>query len=415
MSTPANTAPTKTASPLRLTALLCLAEVLVMLNNAFPALLPQFQAEWRLNNGELGWLSGMYYGGYVLATLPLVALTDARDPRRIYLWAALLCAVSSLAFALLAGGFWSALGLRVLGGVGLAGTYMVGLRILTDRTEGRTQSRAIAFYTSHFAIGNAASVWVAGAAARWIGWQGAYHLAAIGAALALLILLFAVAPAATAEKPVHWRQALDLRPALRNRRALGYNLAYACHGWELFAFRSFLVSFLVFAASGRGLPLGLAATDLAGLVLLLGLPGSVGGNELVHRFGRERVIAGVMFGSALLGLAVAGSAAGPFWLFLPLLACYGLSVAGESAAVTGGAVAAAASGRRGATLAVHSILGFAVAAPAPVVFGYLLDLGGGEGEGGAWLLAFAALSIGVALGPLLLAMMLRPRPGKPAP
>lgn len=399
--------PARTASPLRLTALLCLAEVCMMLGNAFPALLPQFQAAWGLNNGELGWLSGLYYGGYVLATLPLVALTDARDPRRIYLWAACLSALSALGFALLATGFWSALALRVVGGVGLAGTYMVGLRLLTDRTEGRTQSRAIAFYTSHFAIGNAASVWVAGTAARWIGWEGAYHLAAIGAALALLIVLLGVAPAAQAEKPVHWRQALDLRPALRNRRALGFNLAYACHGWELFAFRSFLVSFLLFASLGRGFPLGLTAVDLAGLVLLLGLPGSVGGNELALRFGRERVIAAVMFGSAALGLALAWSAGGPLWLFLPLLLCYGMSVAGESSAVTGGAVQAAASGRRGATLAVHSILGFAVAAPAPVAFGYLLDLGGGESAHLGWLLAFGLLSLGVALGPILLAMMLR--------
>ncbi len=396
-----------TASPLRLTVLLCLAEVLVMLNNAFPALLPQFQTAWGLNNGELGWLSGMYYGGYVLATLPLVALTDARDPRRIYLAATLLCALSSLAFALLAQGFWSALALRILGGVGLAGTYMVGLRLLTDRVESRAQSRAIAFYTSHFAIGNAASVWVAGTAQRWIGWPGAYHLAAAGAAGALLIVLFCIAPSAAPEKPVHWRQALDLRPALKNRRALGFNLAYACHGWELFAFRSFLVSFLLFAASGRGYPLGLNATDLAGLVLLLGLPGSVGGNELANRFGRVRVITWVMFGSAAIGLAVAWSATGPLWLFLPLLLCYGLSVAGESAAVTGGAVTAATQGRRGATLAVHSILGFAVAAPAPVAFGYLLDLGGGEGVASAWFLAFAALSLGVALGPILLLVMFR--------
>ena len=158
----------KPASPLRLTVLLCTAEVMVMLGNAFPALLPQFQADWQLNNGELGWLSGMYYVGYVLATLPLVALTDARDPRRIYLAAALLAALSALGFALLAQGFWSAMLLRLLGGVSLAGTYMVGLRIITDRTEGRTQSRAIAFYTSHFAIGNAASVWIAGTAARWM-------------------------------------------------------------------------------------------------------------------------------------------------------------------------------------------------------------------------------------------------------
>lgn len=402
-------APPKTSSPLRLTALLCLAEVMIMLNNAFPGMLPQFQALWNLSNGEAGWLSGMYYGGYILATLPLVALTDAREARTIYLWCAGLCALSSFAFGLLAEGFWSALLLRILGGVALAGTYMVGLRLLTDRTEGRAQSRAIAFYTAHFALGNAISLWVAGTVIDWVGWEGAYHLSGLGGLLALLIVLLAVRPGPPKSQPLRWRETLDLRPALRNKRSLGFNLAYACHGWELFAFRSFILSFLVFATAGRTqeLPLGLSATDLAGIALVLGLPGSVIGNELGHRFGRVRMLTLIMAASGLLGIALAFAATGPIWLLVLLLLCYGVSVSADSSLITGGAIEVAQKDKRGVTLALHSLLGFAASAPAPVAFGYVLDFSGGEGSAGAWILAFGVLSLGIWLGPVLLRSMTR--------
>ncbi|MEX0759312.1 MAG: hypothetical protein WD100_07020, partial [Tistlia sp.] len=69
-----------------LVALLCLAQVLGMAGNAtFPALIPTFRLEWGLDNAEAGWLGGLYYAGYVAAVPLLVALTDARDARGIYL------------------------------------------------------------------------------------------------------------------------------------------------------------------------------------------------------------------------------------------------------------------------------------------------------------------------------------------
>src|SRR3546814_9239772 len=53
-------------SPPMLVAGLCLVEILALLAaTTFPALLPTFLAEWRMSNTEAGWISGIYYGGYV--------------------------------------------------------------------------------------------------------------------------------------------------------------------------------------------------------------------------------------------------------------------------------------------------------------------------------------------------------------
>jgi len=49
-----------------------------------------------------------------------------------------------LLFALLADGFWSALAARALTGIGWAGTYMTGLKLLADKVDEKQMSRATA-------------------------------------------------------------------------------------------------------------------------------------------------------------------------------------------------------------------------------------------------------------------------------
>ena len=89
-------------------------------------------------------------------------------------------------------------------------------------------------------------------------------------------------------------------------------------------------------------------------------------------------------------------------LLLALFLVYGVSVTADSASITAGAVAAAPKGHRGATMAVHSLIGFAGATAGPIVFGAVLDLGGGIESATAWALAFASSGLAVACGPLAL-------------
>ncbi|SDE30708.1 hypothetical protein [Rhodospira trueperi] len=89
----------------------------------------------------------------------------------------------------------------------------------------------------------------------------------------------------------------------------------------------------------------------------------------------------------------------------------------DSAALTAGAVETAPAGRRGATLAVHSLLGFGAAFVAPVAFGLTLDLAGGRETPAAWGVAFAMVGAVGLLGvpALMLARSKRGRgPNRPA-
>jgi MFS family permease len=68
-------------------------------------------------------------------------------------------------------------------------------------------------------------------------------------------------------------------------------------------------------------------------------------------------------------------------------------------------VIAAAPERRGATMALHSLLGFGTGFVSPLAVGVVLDLAGGNDQGLAWGLAFALMGLGVLAGPLVLALL----------
>ena len=366
---------------------------------AFPALVPVLMDAWNLSNSQAGLISGSFFGGYMAAVPVLVSLTDRVDARRVYLFATALSCIGAIGLAWLAQGLWSALVLQALAGAGLAGTYMPGLKILSDHVAGPRQSRAVAFYTSSFGFGTSLSLWLAGTIGAAAGWQWAFASVAIGPLIAGALVVFALprrAPHATTEDRA---ALLDFRPVLRNRRASPYILGYAAHCWELFGFRSWIVAFFAFALNGTagGVTVIGSAAALAAVVNLLGPAASILGNELATHLDRRRVIGWTMAISIALAGMVGFTMALPWYIAFAAMCIYLLVIMGDSAALTAGVIAAAVPHQRGATMAVHSLLGFGAGFVAPVVFGVVLDLFGGAANTLAWGFAFASLASGYLL------------------
>ena len=391
-----------------LAVLMCSAEVLGMLSfSTFQALIPTFQAEWGISNTEAGWISGVYFAGYVAAVPFLVTLTDRIDPRRVMLVAMALGGLGSLGFALFTDGFWSAMLFRAVQGVGLAGTYMPGLKALSDHTEGPRQSRYVAFYTSSFGIGAALSFVAAGEITTLVSWHWAFGVSAIGSVLGFGLMLWGLPkgkPPVT-DRATHM---LDFRPVLRNRRAMAFVLGYAGHNWELFALRSWMVAFLVFSlARYPDQGIGINATTIAALATLLGVPASIFGNEIAVRIGRRRHIAIVTALAVTLSAVIGFSSGVSYYLVVLLCLLYGVLATGDSAALTAGTVAAAEPGQRGATLAMHAFLGFMGGIFGPLAVGVALDAAG-PGTVNGWGIAFIAVGVGSAMA--LVAVLRRADP-----
>ncbi|MBI5162409.1 MAG: MFS transporter [Magnetospirillum sp.] len=393
----------------RLVLVLCLAEVLTMTGVfAFAALLPDFVAAWGLSNTEAGWISGIGFAGYALAVPVLTALTDRIDARRVWLGGALLTAASAALFAAFADGLWSALAFRALGGVGLAGTYMPGLKALVDRTEGPSQPRWMSWYTASFSRGTSTSFLISGGVGAAWGWRPAFAAAAAAALAATAVVALALKPQPPAV-PVAATPLLDFRPVLRNRPVLGYIFGYAAHTWELFGLRSWMVAFLAFAATLSGEAAIPSPTAVATLAALVAMAASIGGADLAVRFDRRTLCSLAAMASAAMAVVVGISAGGPYLLVVVLILAHNALVQLDSAALTTGAMLEAECGRRGTTIALHSLLGFAGAFAGPLAFGWVLDRAGDSASRGAWALAFVSRGAVAVLGPLAL------RASRPAP
>ncbi len=384
----------------------------------FPGLLPMIQSEWSLSNTEAGWINGAFSAGYGITVPVLVGLTDRIDARRIYLLSAALGALAMLGFAVLAEGFWTAVIFRVLIGVSFAGTYMPGLKLLGARLSGSGQSRAISFYSGSVAIGMAFSVLVAGLVPDYLDWRWAAALTGLGplVAVVLVALLIDAEPKGAAEPGIAPTAApvrvLDFRPAFRNRGALGYILGYAVHCWEMLGFWGWVVAYLTFALTLRPDPdFPFSPQEIAAVVLLVGWPASVLGNEGALRWGRRRAISVYMLVSVLVGLMLGFSAGLPFAIVALLAVIYGALTSSDSGSLTVGLYEAARAGEQGRTMAVYSSLGFTMGFLAPLAFGGVLDLAGGGAT--AWGLAFVVLVLLPLTGPLWL-YLFGGRPPPPA-
>lgn len=394
----------------RLVAVVCGAQVLVQIGAFFwPALLPSMIPLWGLTNSEAGWITAVFYLAYMLAVPVLVTLTDRVDAKLVYLFGVGCTVAGHLLFGSLADGFWSAMATRALTGIGWAGTYMTGVKLLADQVDARLMSRAVTGHAASIGVSGALSFSCADLLADSYGWRSAFIVAGLTAAAAWLIVALSVPwrkQAASASSD--GGGLFDFRPVFRNRSAMAYAQAYCIHTLEMNALRGWGVAFLGFVAISTGADgTRLSPTLVVTALGLIGTAASVLGNEAAIRLGRRKLVGFAMLGSIVIGGSLGFLGTMSYSLAVILLLAYGFVVWLDSSSLTAGAAGTAEPSRRGATLAVHSTLGYAGGFVGPLMIGYTLDLAGGMSRA-AWSAAFLLVAI-LMLIALVSFWLLRPR------
>lgn len=393
-----------------------MATMLVFLN--YTAILPILQVEWGMRHGEAGLIFSAYQTCYLLAVLVLASLTDRMDTRTIYLASAAWAGMAGLMFPFLAQGFLSAAILRAIAGIGLAGTYVPGMRLVAQRFGAERRGLAIACYASAFGLGSAVSLALTGYLARLAGWRLAMGITALGPLVAAGLAGFVLSPAPPPALESKMRL-LDKR-VLSNRPALWMIAGYCAHNWELFGMRAWLPPFLAAIFVHRGVTVveasGLAAT-LASGVLLVGATANVAGGWASDRWGRVRVIVISQVLSATCSFTIGWLFSAPLPVILGVAAIYGIFVTSESGALSTGVTELAEPSALGATLALQSCFGFLAAALSPAALGFMLDrLQVASGRAAAispwqWGPAFGILALGALMGPLSMLALRRAQAG----
>jgi predicted MFS family arabinose efflux permease len=364
-----------------------------------PSILAAFLIpEWHLSGAQAGLLAGSGAAGYMLTVPVLATLTDRIDARKILIAGSALSALGTLLFGLFAEGLWSGALFNAIASAGFAGAYMPGLKALTDRLAPGDSSRAVTLYTSSFSFGVGLSFLVSQLVAENWGWRSAFLVTAVGP-IVMLSVCFLLRP--VEPKPAQGRL-LDFAPVFRNTDAMGFVLGYGAHCFELYGIRTWLVAFWTFVAVKNGHSSIFTPIVVSVVFSLLAMPASIFGNELALRFGRHRAITAVMLSSAVVALLIGVFADTSPWVLLPLIVVYAFTVPADSGALTSGMTMASEPRYRGATMAMHSTVGFSLSALGAWGVGVALDAAGGPLNPSAWMAAFSVLAAGILLGPVAL-------------
>ena len=374
----------------------------------YSALLPILQKQWGLTNGQAGWIFSSYQIGYIVAVVFLTSLTDYTSPKYIYILTALWAGISGILFSVWAEGFESALILRTLTGIGLAGTYMPGLRMVSEKFTPRERGRAVGIYVGVFSLGVSLSLFLTGFVNSLFSWRWAFFFTSLGPIAGGIIAFFRLGEVTRIKED---GKKVSLGEVLRNQPALMMIGGYVAHMWEMFGMRGWMVAFLTACLLTAHVDLQNAvnlSAVIAGVVVLVGAISNTLGGILSDRYGRENTIIVVMLGSGLFSLLIGWMRAFPFPLVLFLCILYGFLVTGESSVLSTGVTELAHPGGLGRTMALQSVLGFGAASISPIVFGYVLDLTNPMdaltrfGYVPNWGWAFGLLGLGGLAGPLIM-------------
>lgn len=285
---------------------------------------------------------------------------------------------------------------------------MPGLKALTDALPEQAQGRAVKYYTAVFALGTAVSFLVGGEVAGPLGWRWAFGAAGLGGLAGTALATFALRHGPRGGAPSQPSGVAGFARVFRNRQAMGYVIAFFGYAWEVFAFRVWVIVFLVYVQARQTDPAGLMSpTQLATIIAICGVAANMAFGEAAPRIGRRRMLIGLCLASMVCGLLAGGAVAAPYGLALGLCIAFGTLASALNSPTTGGTVAAADPALRGTTMGVHAAIGYAGGVVGPLVAGAALDLAGGIDNPRAWLAAFAAIAIGPLISIAALAWLAR--------
>ena len=382
----------------RALVLVSLAQLLAMsLWFGVSAVAPALVAEWRLSAASASWLTVAVQLGFVAGTLlsALVNLPDVVNVRTLFAASAFLGGIVNLLLVLTAHGAASAITLRFLTGVCLAGVYPPGMKIIaTWFRQGR--GLALGVLVGALTLGKASPYLInAFGASNWRVTAGVPSLLAVLAG-AVVLLLVHDGPDARPPQAFDLAQVADI---VRNRGVRLANFGYFGHMWELYAMWTWVPVMLrqSIARSGDAPWIG----ELAAFVVIgSGAIGCVVAGRLADRMGRAEVASAAMIVSGSCCLVIGFLFGATPWLLIVVAAIWGASVVADSAQFSACVTEMADPRYIGTALTMQTCVGFLITSVSIQLMPVAVAAVG-------WRFAFVLLAPGPMLGTMAMLRLRR--------
>ena len=376
----------------RLLALLSTAELLGMsLWFAASAVAPQLSAIWGLDATQAAWLTTIVQLGFVAGTAISAALNVADIvPSRVLFAASALMGAAFNAGILVAAGFHSALILRFLTGLCLAGVYPPAMKMIATWFRAQ-RGLAIGTVVGALTIGKATPYLVH--AIPGAGVQPVVLIASIGAVAAALLVAFGYreGPYPFAARAFSWNLAADVVRVREWRLSTG---GYLGHMFELYAFWTWIPVFLAASAAASTAafrPSSGAVSLIAFGTIAVGGAGCIWGGLIADRIGRERLVTIALAASGSCCLLVGLLFGHSMWMLAPLALIWGFFVVADSAQFSALVTESIPPHAVGTALTIQTSLGFLLTMLPMQLIPALARTSG-------WRWVFAILSLGPAAG-----------------
>jgi MFS family permease len=377
--------------------LLVTAEVLALaLWFSASAVVPSLKAEFPLRDGLAALYTSAVAIGFIAGTLvsAILTLSDRIKPATLFSVSALIAASANALILVVDPTSTSAIVLRMITGVCMAGIYPVGMKMASSWAKGDTG----------FLVGLLVGALTLGSAlphlfnvAGGIDWRFTLGAASVSAILAACLIRFSktgpnLAPAA----PFNPTAVFE---AWRNKPLRLANLGYLGHMWELYAMWGWIGLFLTQSFSQSGL---LDPVFWAGLttfaVIASGALGSLGGGIFADRMGRTTLTIGAMAISASCAAGVGFVFGGAPIAMMVICIIWGITVVADSAQFSSCVIELSDPRYVGSILTVQTCTGFLLT----LVTIHMLPIFAGLV---GWQWAMAPLAIGPALGIVAMARL----------
>ena len=319
------------ASPRRWQALtlLSLAELLGMsLWFSGSAVVPALSAEWKLSPSQISWISIAVQLGFVAGTLVSATLNlpDVISTRRLFTVSAFLGAAMNAIFGLYVHDSTTAIALRFVTGVCLAGVYPPGMKIMATWFRER-RGMALGVLVGALTLGKATPYLVNAIGSA--NWRSNVLFVSLLAIFGGLIVLFFVEDGPYALPPAKFDVSQIVR-VFGNRGVRLASFGYFGHMWELYAMWIW-VPVMIRASLARtdGAPRLVEFGSF--LVIGAGAVGCVVAGLMADRVGRTLVTSVAMAISGTCCLVIGFLYGGNPFLLLFVAAIWGASVVADSA------------------------------------------------------------------------------------